>query len=500
MIRTKLTFWNCAILALVLTATGIAIYFTTQKTLYKALEDGLLQRAQFFAASWHGMPPGMSLNGPVPGLGDGSGSGRPEPGPDRIANFQMKEPQIDPEVARQQGIDPNQLKQIEALRTALRPIVLDLSGKDVMHPETKVWDMDTFAQAKAGHMAYGFSTQSGTRLRVLSFPIFKDGKVNEIIQIGSPMLAEDQALTQLAKTLTIVLPLAVVLMLAVGVILTRRALRPVSQIASAAERIEITNLSERLPVEGQDEFAHLSSTFNGLLERLQKAFEDKDQAFAQLRRFTADASHELKTPLTAIQLRTGVALMRDATPSKYKEHLSAIDRAAGQMNAVVQDLLFLAASDEGQLVLRKERTNLAKVIEDALSSVDTSNHVIERNIDASIQLSIDPAATTRVLVNLIKNAVTYTEHGKTIRIVSKRVDDSAVIQVIDEGEGIPANHVPLIFERFHRVDSSRFRDSGGSGLGLAITKAIVELHNGQISLESELRQGTTVTITLPVMQ
>ena len=518
MIRTKLTAWNCAVLAFVLAITGFAIYFTTKQTLYKALDEGLLQRAQFFAASWRGGPfgrpndegprtnspgePGQSGPSGIPfseGIGGGQGSMRFGQGPNPNEGSGPPEPHIDPVAAREQGIDPAQLKQLEALRTALRPIVLDLTGKDVVHPETKAWDMVTFAQAKAGSVAFGFANQGDIRMRVLSFPIRQNGKVTQIIQIGSPMLTEDQALTQLAKTLTIVLPLAVILMLAVGVALTRLALRPVGSIASAAEQIEITNLSDRLPVLGKDEFAQLSSTFNGLLDRLQSAFDEKDQAFGQLRRFTADASHELKTPLTAIQLRTGVALMRDLTPAKYKEHLLAIDRASGQMNAVVQDLLFLAASDEGQLNLRKDRVNLGDVIGDAISSVDTSNHTLEQAIDPTIELTIDPAAMARVLVNIIKNSVLYTEAGKTIRVESERKEGFATIRVIDQGEGIPANHVPLIFERFHRVDSSRFRDSGGSGLGLAIVKAIVELHNGKISLESELRKGTTVTISLPII-
>ncbi len=487
MIRTKLTVWNCAILALVLAATGIAIYFKTRQTLYKSIDDVLLQRAQYFAASWHGWPP----NG-EPGMGMGSGDG-----PGQAFNT-PKEPKIDPDTARAQGIDPVQLRQVEAFRKALRPIVLDLTGKDVVFPETRAWDWETFEKAKAGQTAFGFSEQNGVRMRVLSFPLRQNGKVHEIIQIGSPTLTDDQALAQLAKTLTIILPLAVTLMLIVGVILTRRALRPISHIANAAEQIEITNLSDRLPVLGKDEFAQLSSTFNGLLDRLQHAFEDKDQAFAQLRRFTGDASHELKTPLTAIQLRTGMALMKDVTPAKYKEHLQAIDRAAGQMNSVVQDLLFLAASDEGQLILKKETANLPAVVEDAIASVDLSKHILERAIEADVEMTLDAFAITRVLVNIIKNAATYTEAGKTIRVELKQVNGSAVINVIDQGEGIPANHVPLIFERFHRVDSSRFRDSGGSGLGLAIAKAIVELHHGQISLESESRQGTKVMITLPI--
>lgn len=530
MIRTKLTVWNCVVLSIVLTLTGLAVYFTTQRILFKGIDDGLLQRAQLFAASWHGIPgqpggPGdmrrpddhgdrsdKDRQGPGPTFSfngnPGTTSGDPGPGqsasngPDnnQFRGFENRrmEPEIDVQAAKEQGIDPKGLSQIKALQTVLRPMALDLTGKDVVHPEQTAWDKTTFEQAKSGQQAYGISVQDGIRIRVLSYPMRQNGKIAYILQFGAPMSAELQALGQLAKTLTIVLPLAVTVMLFVGVILTRRALRPVGQIASAAEQIEITNLSDRLPVHGEDEFAQLSSTFNGLLGRLEEAFQEKDQAFGQLRRFTADASHELKTPLTAIQLRTGLALRKEISAEKYQEHLLAIDRAAGQMNAVVQDLLFLAASDEGRLNLRKEDANLADIVEDSIFSVDTSHHQIERDIDPNIHLSLDPAAMTRVLVNIVKNAVLYTEKGKTIRVTSHRHGNNAVVKVIDQGEGIPANHVPLIFDRFHRVDSSRFRDSGGSGLGLAIAKAIVELHNGKIELESEVQKGTTVTITLPI--
>ncbi len=523
MIRTKLTIWNCLVLSIVLTLTGLAVYFTTQRVLFQAIDEGLLQRAQLFAASWHGVPggpggpPGFKWpadreegskqrvdSSPTPSIGNGPGqsTSRSQDGEghqeDHRFGSRRMEPEIDAQAAREQGIDVKGLRQIKALETVLRPRMLGLDGRDVVHPEQTAWERTTFEQAKSGIQSYGNTIQDGTRIRVLSYPVRQNGKVTYILQFGAPMTAEMQALRQLSRTLMIVVPLAVLLMLVVGVVLTRRALRPVGQIASAAEQIEISNLSDRLPIEGKDEFAQLSSTFNGLLDRLEKAFSEKDQAFGQLRRFTADASHELKTPLTAIQLRTNLALMKDQTPEKYKEHLQAIDRATGQMNAVVQDLLFLAASDEGHLNLRKKPAHLNEVVEDAILCVDTSRHTIERNFGPDIEFSMDASALTRAFVNLIKNAVTYTEPGKKVRIVTQMEAGQAKIQVIDEGEGIPADHVPLIFERFHRVDSSRFRDSGGSGLGLAITKAIVELHGGEIQLESELQKGSTVTITLPI--
>lgn len=482
MIRTRLTIWNCLVLSIILTLTGLAIYITTSRSIYQGVDDNLLQRARFFAV-------GMG-RGPRPPNNDSGNNQRRNPPPN--------ERPISAEEARSQGIDPAQIKQIEVMRNALRPMIFGLDGKDIMHPENRMWDRVSFETAKSGQQAFGSTTLDGVKLRVLSFPVRADGKVKEVMQLASPMAAEEQQLTQLAKTLLIVLPLAVVVMLFIGVALTRQALRPVAHIAAAAEQIEASNLSDRLPVLGKDEFAQLSTTFNGMLARLKTAFDDIDAAYARQRRFTADASHELKTPLTAIQARTGIALMRDLEPAQYRDHLLAIDRASGTMNSIVQDLLLLAASDEGQLVLRPEEVRVADLVDDAVSSVDSSQHSFVVDVPASLVLKVDPLAMTRVLVNLIQNSVLYTEQGKEIRIAASSDTSICTIRISDQGEGIPADDVPLIFERFHRVDQSRDRHSGGSGLGLSIAQAIVESHDGTIGLESELHVGTTVTISLPV--
>ncbi|HWA84529.1 MAG TPA: HAMP domain-containing sensor histidine kinase, partial [Fimbriimonadaceae bacterium] len=508
MIRTRLTIWNCVVLSLVLTIIGAAIYLSTERAILGGVDSGLLARAHAFATGWPGMPPsppggaviiggqaapgqgpGRGFDGPGPGTASKSG-GEFHEGPERWFTHEPGTgfggpPFMDPAVARKEGIDPNQLRRTQAMADALRPMILGLNGKDIMHVDRKPWDFEGFVIAKAGQEHFSDGDYEGIPLRILSVPLMKDGKVAGVTQLSAPVASEHDQIRSLGKTLAIVLPLAVVVMLFTGALLTRQALRPVAQIASAAERIEATNLDGRLPILGRDEFAHLSTTFNTMLGRLQATFEEKDELYRQLRRFTSDASHELKTPLTAIRARTGIAL-RTKDPAKKMEHLRAIDRAAELMTSIVQDLLLLAASDEGQLKLHKETVDADDLVRDALASVDTSKHAVCGEVEPGIRISADPAAITRVLVNLLQNSIRHTDEGKKIEVSVDAKDGWVWFAVKDEGEGIPSEHVPLIFNRFHRVDKARDRESGGSGLGLAIAKAIVEAHGGEISLASTL--------------
>lgn len=478
MIRTKLTIWNCAILALVLTLVGAAIYFTTRQSLLASIDQGLRQRARFMSADWPNMPRPPDRN-------DG-----------RTGGFRFGS--MDPVRARREGIDPHQLKEIDAMSAALRPMILKLDGTDIMFADRKPWDMVGFNMARQGESSFANAKLDGVPLRVLSIPLTDKGKTTAVAQLAIPTSNEEAELDRLARTLALILPLAVLVMLFTGVGLTRRALQPVSQIASAAEQIEAHHMSDRLPVYGKDEFAHLSTTFNTMLERLENAFAEKDEVNAKQRRFTADASHELKTPLTSIQARAGIALQRDLSPQKYREHFEAVSRAATLMTSILRDLLLLAASDEGRLELRKERVQLAEVIDNALASVDTTGREVRHQCPYNLSLIVDPSALTRVLVNLIENAVRHTGVQGLIAVKCLSESSFVEIEVSDDGSGIPAEHVALVFNRFHRVDSARDRISGGSGLGLAISKAIIDAHGGTISLTSREGEGTWVTLRIPV--
>lgn len=237
-----------------------------------------------------------------------------------------------------------------------------------------------------------------------------------------------------------------------------------------------------------------------LNEDLNRSLSATEDALWRQKRFTSDASHELKTPLTAIRARCGISQSGPVEQDELMDHLAAIGRAAEVMTTLVQDLLLLAASDEGQLGLVKELCPVANLIEDALASVDATRHDVQVSVEDALVVECDPSAVTRVLVNLLQNAIAHTVDAGKICVVAKTTGSAVSVVVSDEGAGIPQDQLGLIFDRFHRVDRSRNRGSGGSGLGLAIAKAIVDAHGGSIGLKSVLGKGTTVTILLPCSQ
>jgi signal transduction histidine kinase len=283
-----------------------------------------------------------------------------------------------------------------------------------------------------------------------------------------------------------------------GVWLTGKALRPVAEIAAAAERIEATNLSGRLEVQGNDEFAVLASTFNSMLARLESSFDQLSTAYDAQKRFTGDASHELKTPLTTIKGRVGMALNSPLDPQRTREHLEAISRSADVMATMVQDLLLLARADEAKLEIVREEISLFELLEDAAFATPSySSHPVVIDASKTQFLHVDRRLFTLCLKNLLDNAFRHSEVDSPVLVRGSKQSTSTIIEIIDSGEGIPAEHIGRVFERFHRVEFSRDRDRGGTGLGLSIVRSIVEAHNGTIEMESQVGLGTKVIIRLP---
>jgi heavy metal sensor kinase len=338
------------------------------------------------------------------------------------------------------------------------------------------------------------------RVRVLSVPLVLDGQIVGVAQAASSLQVTDRLMANLARTLLTMLPLALLVTAATGIYLTRHALKPVQAIARAAGRIEATSLSGRLPVNGQDEFAELAGTFNSMLARLEASFLQLEQANEAQRRFISDASHELKTPLTAIKTRSGVARRGPQTPERYQEHLMAIGVSADAMAAIVQDLLLLAKSDEGKLNLNLQSVPLAAITEEAAILVRAAGKApLKIDVPLDLDVVVDQALFGRVLVNLLDNALRHTPPTGEVRLSAQSRENGFTVRIVDTGEGMPAEHLPHIFERFHRVHAARDRETGGTGLGLAIAKSIVEAHRGTIAINSQAGSGTTIVIEVPAL-
>jgi heavy metal sensor kinase len=308
-----------------------------------------------------------------------------------------------------------------------------------------------------------------------------------------------QTLWTLAAILAIGIPGAVGLAVAGGYFLAGRLLAPVGAMAATARSIGAESLGDRLPIANpRDEFGQLASVFNDTLSRLQDAFE-------QLRRFTADASHELRTPLTAMRSVGEVALQRSANAAEYREVIGSMLEEVDRLTRLVENLLTLTRGESGRIPLSSALVDLS----DLTATVSESLHVLAEEKHQSLEVETvspvrvrcDPAILRQGLINVLHNAIKYTPSGGTIRLVTQHAKSGeAVIEVKDTGPGIPAADRQRIFERFYRVDAGRSREAGGVGLGLAIARWAVEANGGRIEIESEEGQGALFRIVLPLVE
>jgi len=473
-VRVWLTVWNTGALAVALIGFGFAVRYTVRVNLYRSIDRDLGQFARHMAeeTAMFQLHPELRPQGPPP----------KEPKP----------PERPPRRNGRRGGPPG----------ALPPGIYYTNGKP-MAPFSRAtpWDTDAFAASLAGHEQFLTRQVGGAWCRIVSVPVWGRGRVIGVVQAARPLGDLRQLLHNLSRTLLMLIPLALVMAGLFGLILTSRALSPVRRLSHAAASLGTDDLSRRLPVVGGHEFAELAQTFNRLIGRLEEAFNKLEAANERLRRFTADASHELRTPLTAIKATTSLALSRNRTPEECIEALMVADSAADTMSRIVGDLLTLARSDVGALSLDLKPTAVADVLEQAVEDISVAYPNAQIRIecaDPSLSVIGDFQALVRVVTNLLDNAVRHTPPDGEIAVSGRREGDVVRMVVADTGEGIPPEHLPHIGERFYRVDLARSRDHGGAGLGLSICKSLVEAHGGTVQIHSQVGQGTSVAVILPV--
>ncbi len=312
-------------------------------------------------------------------------------------------------------------------------------------------------------------------------------------------------LTQFQRIITSILlfmiPIVILLAGGSGVFLTKYMVRPVKNIADTVDKINETGMSTRLEINGEDEFAQLAVTINGMLDRLEHAFKELKEAYRRESQFTSDASHELRTPLTVIKANTSLALRCDRSCEYYQRTLSDIDSAADAILLVIENLLTLARSDAKSVRLNIEEINLLNFLRDIVSVnlPELKKRQVElESIDKDLYFYGDAAYIKRVFFNVIENAVRHTEVNGHICIEAEYDDKFIKIMITDDGCGIAPEHISNLTKRFYRVDKARSREKGGSGLGLAICQSIIDMHNGKLEISSELGKWTKVVIFLPV--
>ncbi|MFQ5898886.1 MAG: ATP-binding protein [Candidatus Methylomirabilia bacterium] len=285
------------------------------------------------------------------------------------------------------------------------------------------------------------------------------------------------------------------LSLALALGITFSLTRPITKLVEATERVTGGDLASKAEIIRQDEIGLLARGFNEMLDRLNRSFEDQ-------RRFYADASHELRTPLTIIRGEAEVALREPEKSVKaYREALETVNAVASQMGRLVDELLFLARSEAGQIRYEMAEVALAPLLEEVARQSEGLSALkgvhLETDVSRRMAVRGDPQRLRQLFLVLVDNAIKYTAPGGKVTLALKAEPDRARVLVSDTGIGIPERDLPHIFERFYRVDGAGARPEEGTGLGLAIARSIVRAHQGEIFVDSALGRGTTVSVLLP---
>lgn len=290
--------------------------------------------------------------------------------------------------------------------------------------------------------------------------------------------------------------LAIVIALLLTFVLSRRITSPIGVLAKAARRLGRGDLSQRVQLQGEGEVAALAQAFNSMAADLEHA--------EQLRRnLVADVAHELRTPLSNIQ--GYLEAIRDRVIKPDAATIRSLNEEAALLSRLVDELQELSLAEAGELKLVYQAEDITKLVKQAVTPWQPQ--LAAKEISLSLDLpdnlplvNIDWQRVNQVLHNLLENAVAYTHKGGTINVAATTQGDWVEVCVSDTGEGIPAEDLPNIFERFYRVDKSRARVTGGSGLGLTIAKRLVEAHGGTITVQSKLGKGSRFSFTLPIAE
>jgi two-component system, OmpR family, sensor kinase len=313
------------------------------------------------------------------------------------------------------------------------------------------------------------------------------------IFVAYPLEELYEALDGIFQIFLILGPIALLISVIGGWFLAHTSLKPVDAITRTAQKISAQNLNQKLPSAGiDDELGRLTATFNDMIGRLQ-------ESFAQIQRFSADASHELRTPLTIMRGEIEVALRRKRLPAPTRELLTSIHDELIRLSSIVESLMTLIKSESGRLSFQFADVSLdalmREIAEDALVLAAPKKIKVDIGDLENLKVRGDAARLRQLFLNLVENAVKYTPDHGSVSLALTKEGTNAAIRIGDTGIGIPKKDLPKIFDRFYRVQA----DGSGSGLGLAIAKWIAEAHNGTIEVTSREKKGSTFVVLLPLL-
>jgi len=478
-IRSKLTLWYTAILALTLLGFGVVSYFFTRATLSDSLDLSLRSEVKWVSEFIEPQAKKVRLK--------------------RSALLELQQlrkitpppAEMDQEPADSSTTDEiwNQIYQHTILSPRRQYIqILDRNG-DLLYrsPSLGKQKLD-FADIPYGWVnVVSIHNEQAGELRLA---LTQNDYVK--IMVAYPLEELNEVLDGIFLIFRILAPAALLISLIGGWFLAHRSLKPVDTITRTAQKISAQNLNQRLPEKGiDDELGRLTATFNEMIGRLQ-------ESFAQIQRFSADASHELRTPLTIMRGEIEVALRRKKIPTETRKLLMSVHDELVRLSSIVEGLMTLIKSESGRLVLQFSDINLDDLVrelaEDTLVLASRKKiKVIVNDLD-SLKVRGDAVRLRQLFLNLAENSVKYTPKNGTISIALRRSDNKAVVSITDTGIGISKKDLPKVFDRFYRVKP----DGSGSGLGLSISKWIAEAHHGTVHVVSREKKGSTFTVTLPL--
>ena len=493
-IRWRLQVWLAFLLVCVLTGFGVTVYQLQRLNQLKQIDEELERRVAALDRAVRGGPP------PVFGRGRPPFDGRPgEPGFDDGGNRpppplhggrEFFPPGPGPEMKlrpREIRITPEVSSLFDDTRTNSFYFAVWSRDRTLLKSSTNA-PVDVPLPVRLSG-----ATLTHTRMRDALREAFHYTELGDCVLAGRNITDDLNAMDRFAFWLFAAGGTVLAFGLGGGWWLTTRAIRPVEEMSAAASRISAGNLSERITGANADnELGRLAGVLNSTFARL-------EAAFAQQRQFTADASHELRTPLAVIISEAQTALARERSSGEYRETVEACLDTAQQMRRLTESLLELARFDASQEHLQREDLDLSESTRACVERIRPLAH--ERGIHIHCDLAParvcgDADRLSQVITNLLTNAIHYNKPNGEIRVGTRSENGAAIVTIADTGQGIAAEDLPHIFERFYRADKSRSRAAGRSGLGLAISKAIVDAHGGTIELTSQPGAGTTFTVRL----
>lgn len=486
-LRWKLQFFYSALLATIIICSGSIFYYQIWRSTFAEVDRGLEAAALYLDVTLRSFPPHIQQGIEAPPMlppplrPDGTA---PMPPRARRSKEQFLEELRLPQELNIPGIN----------NPRDQPFFMVMTANDMLLKKEFLPSGYSEATSLAGQF-YPRPTLSMVKNNLREVRMIGPG--GSKIIAGKSLEYEIVRMRYIAIQFTLVGIVFLVFGVGVSFAIASRMVRPITQMSATAELLSEKDLGKRLNIN------QIDSELAGLAEVLNRLFSRLDASFSRQRQFTADASHELRTPLTVIRSASELALSQPRSPEEYQETIEVSLKAAERMTNLVNGLLALARLDSSNADFHLQQINLSDLVGESVSLLGAiaSEKQISLVSDLhSVQIFGNPESLSRMIDNLITNAILYNKPSGKVFITLSRSDNKAVLEIKDTGVGISEEHLPFIFERFYRVDKARSRLSGGSGLGLAICKGVIEKHNGTITAKSILGEGTTFQIQLPILK